>query len=129
MNLRRAAYSSALIGLFGLMLVIILWTVLLDPPDKTPIGLILLLQLPLLLLPMRGMLHGRPYTFGYATFIALLYFIIGVDNAAIDGRELYGGLQILLSVMMFFGSMFYARLEGKRQRLESVDDREDNAQE
>ncbi|MDX1335564.1 MAG: DUF2069 domain-containing protein, partial [Gammaproteobacteria bacterium] len=80
----------------------------------TPRGLILILQLPLLLLPMRGMLHGKPYTHAWATFVALLYFIIGVDNAAMSGREVYGGLQILLSTMMFLGSMIYTRDESRR---------------
>lgn len=119
MNLSKAAFFCALTGLFGLIIVIILWTVWLNPPTDTPVGLILILQLPLLLLPMHGMMHGKPYTFGWATFIALFYFILGVDNAAIEGREFYGSLQIMLSLLMFNGSMLYARLEGRRQRLEN----------
>lgn len=116
MNIRIAAYWSAIIGLFGLIFVIMGWTVLLAPANDTPRGLILILQLPLLLLPMRGMLHGRPYTHAWATFVALLYFIIGVDNAATEGREIYGAIQVLLSTMMFMGGMIYTRLESRRLR-------------
>ena len=114
MNRRIIAYWSAIIGLFGLIFLIMGWVVLLAPDSETPRGLILILQLPLLLLPMRGMLHGRPYTHAWATFVALLYFIIGVDNAATSGREIYGGLQVLLSTMMFMGSMIYTRDESRR---------------
>lgn len=116
MNRRILAYWSAIIGLFGLIFLIMGWTVLLAPDDGTPKGLILILQLPLLLLPMRGMLHGRPYTHAWATFIALLYFIIGVDNAATEGREIYGAIQVLLSTMMFLGSMIFTRDESRRLR-------------
>lgn len=114
MNIRKASYISALIGLFGLVFLILLWNVWIMPPVNTPRSLILLMQLPLLLLPMRGMLHGRPYTFAWATFVALLYFIIGVDNAAMEDRAVYGGLEILFSLLMFIGSMIYTRLESRR---------------
>jgi uncharacterized membrane protein len=114
MNIRKASYISALIGLFGLVFLILLWNVWIMPPVNTPRSLILLMQLPLLLLPMRGMLHGRPYTFAWATFVALLYFIIGVDNAAMEDRAVYGGLEILFSLLMFIGSMVYTRLESRR---------------
>ncbi len=118
MDLRKLSYIAALIGLFGLIFLILAWNVWISPPTELPRSLVLLLQLPLLLLPMRGMLHGQPYTFAWATFVALLYFIIGVDNAAIDGRELYGGLEILFSILMFMGSMIYTRLESRRLKAE-----------
>jgi len=113
-DLRKLSYATALIGLFGLIFLILAWNVWISPPTEMPRSLVLLLQLPLLLLPMRGMLHGRPYTFAWATFVALLYFIIGVDNAAIDGRAVYGGLEVLFSTMMFMGAMIYTRLESRR---------------
>lgn len=114
MDLRKLSYAAALMGLFGLIFLILAWNVWISPPTQMPRSLVLLLQLPLLLLPMRGMLHGRPYTFAWATFVALLYFVIGVDNAAIEGREVYGGLEILFSTMMFMGAMIYTRLESRR---------------
>ena len=121
MDLRKASYISALTGLFGLIFLILIWNIWIMPPEDMPRSLVLLLQLPLLLLPMRGMLHGRPYTFAWATFVALLYFIIGVDNAAMETRAIYGGLEILFSVLMFFGAMIYTRLESRR--LKALEDK------
>jgi uncharacterized membrane protein len=124
MNRRILAYWSAVIGLFGLIFLIMGWVVLFAPADGTPRGLILILQLPLLLLPMRGILHGKPYTHAWATFVALLYFIIGVDNAATSGREIYGGLQVLFSTMMFMGGMIFTRDESRR--LKALSDPEED---
>jgi len=124
-DLRTLSYAAALIGLFGLIFLILAWNVWISPPTEMPRSLILLLQLPLLLLPMRGMLHGRPYTFAWATFVALLYFVIGVDNAAIDGRGIYGGLEILFSTMMFMGAMIYTRLESRRLKALEQDSTQD----
>lgn len=125
MDLRKLSYAAALMGLFGLIFLILAWNVWISPPTQMPRSLVLLLQLPLLLLPMRGMLHGRPYTFAWATFVALLYFVIGVDNAAIEGREVYGGLEILFSTLMFMGAMIYTRLESRRLKALEQDSAQD----
>jgi uncharacterized membrane protein len=124
-DLRKIAYTASLIGLFGLIFLIMSWNVWISPPTEVPRSLVLLLQLPLLLLPMRGMLHGRPYTFAWATFVALLYFVIGVDNAAMAGRGIYGGLEILFSTLMFMGAMIYTRLESRRLKAQDQDASED----
>jgi len=124
-DLRKLSYAAALMGLFGLIFLILAWNVWISPPTQMPRSLVLLLQLPLLLLPMRGMLHGRPYTFAWATFVALLYFVIGVDNAAIEGREVYGGLEILFSTLMFMGAMIYTRLESRRLKALEQDSAQD----
>ena len=125
MDLRKLSSAAALMGLFGLIFLILAWNVWISPPTEMPRSLVLLLQLPLLLLPMRGMLHGRPYTFAWATFVALLYFVIGVDNAAIEGREVYGGLEILFSTLMFMGAMIYTRLESRRLKALEQDSAQD----
>jgi uncharacterized membrane protein len=71
-----------------------------------------------LLFPLRGLLSGKPYTYAWSSFITLFYFFIGVDFAYnnIDD-QVYGYLSILLSVMMFIGSIFYSRFATQQAKI------------
>ena len=100
----------ALFGYFGLFFLLIAWTAWLSPPERIPIAAVLLLLVGPLLFPLRGLLHGRPYTYIWASLLALGYFAAGVFNVAGEMvRPWLGWLEIGCSVMMFAGAMGYAR--------------------
>lgn len=101
-------------GLFVFWLARPIWLVPTLPP-AIPLKLLLA---GALLFPLRGLLHGRPYTHGWACFLALGYFVLSVDDLAggLASRPL-GWIGLLLSVGFFLGCMGYARLEGRRRKL------------
>lgn len=88
----------------------------LSPPKELPKFMVLILLVGPLMLPLRGILHGRLYTFGWAMFLALFYFTVGVLYAADTDGRWQGILVALLSILWFTGSVIYVRKEGQAGR-------------
>lgn len=99
----------ALFGYFGIMVFLMLWIIKISPP-QIPKSIALAIGLLPLLLPLRGILHGRVYTHSWAGFLALPYFAFGVD-AAIHRTEKpwLGMVLIILSTIWFLASAYYAK--------------------
>ena len=99
----------ALAGYFGTMAFLMLWIIKISPP-QVPKSIALAIGLLPLLLPLRGILHGRVYTHSWAGFVALPYFAFGVD-AAIHRTETpwLGMVLIILSTIWFFASAYYSK--------------------
>ncbi len=111
MQKKIALYRTlALAGYFGLLLLNLLWFTIISPAIHTPVALILIATLIPLLFPLKGLLHGKPYTYAWSSFLTFYYFFIAVDFAFnnIDDK-LYGYIQLFFSVLMFIGCIFYAR--------------------
>ncbi|HXH03084.1 MAG TPA: DUF2069 domain-containing protein [Candidatus Competibacteraceae bacterium] len=106
-----------LLGYFGLLGLLSADHTLFATPGR-PVALLLLLQVGPLLFPLRGLLHGRPYTHAWTSFLALYYFVLAVDGIA-AGRQpaALPWLELGLSMLLFGACVLYARLEGRRQRL------------
>jgi uncharacterized membrane protein len=63
-----------------------------------------------LLLPLRGLLHGRRYTVSWSCFLALLYFIHGVLEAwSTAATRSLGQLEVLFTSMWFMGAIAYVQ--------------------
>ncbi len=113
----RIAYLVAMTGYFGLLGLILLWNTWLSPPQHFPISLVVLVAAGPLLVPLRGLLHGRPYTFAWTSFLVLLYFIHGTIEAYSNAEDRpWAMLEILFSLMLYFGAIFFARLRGRELR-------------
>jgi uncharacterized membrane protein len=107
-------HITALAGFFGLFALLMLWNTVLMPSSHYPVALILLIVVMPLLLPMRGLLYQKPRSCAWAAYISLIYFVHGSTEAYVNADErLYASLEILLSLMLFFGATFYIRLAGK----------------
>lgn len=82
-----------------------------------------------LLLPLRGLLHGRPHTHIWTSFLALFYFAVGIFHAAGPMiRPWLAWLAIGFSLLLFTGVLLYARSRVReagfeRVTLESIPDR------
>ena len=114
MNKTVLAYWVTITGYFGLFVSLILWYGWLNTAPGIPRSLSLLLTVGPLMFPLRGLLHGKPYTFGWATFLALFYLLLGILNAANAETRLLGSLEIIFSVLFFNGAMLYARWKSKQ---------------
>jgi uncharacterized membrane protein len=106
----RVWRAVALTGYFGLFGLLLLWFVWLEPPDRVPVALALILGVGPLLFPLRGLMHGWPYTHVWTSFLALFYFAFGVFHAAGPmTRPWLAWLEIGLSVLLFLGVIGYVR--------------------
>jgi len=107
----------ALAGYFALLALELNWYTWLAPPHTIPISVALAIVALPLLLPLRGLLHGRAYTHAWTSFLALPYFALGVDGVAGGVHPAWiGAIGIVASVALFCGAVGYARLQGRAQQ-------------
>ncbi len=106
----RFLYLLTLAGYFGTLVLLTAWYGWLAPSARLPVALVLIILVAPLLLPLRGLLHGRKYTFAWSCFLALFYFTHGVMEAYSDAviRPL-GLLEITFSSIWFVSAMAYIR--------------------
>jgi uncharacterized membrane protein len=106
----------ALGGYFALLVLLTLWYTLLAPSRIFAMPLVLAVMLIPLLLPIRGLLQGRVYTYSWTLFISLAYFTHGVvEWAGHPGERLYGALETLFSLSLFIGALLFVRLSKRAQ--------------
>jgi uncharacterized membrane protein len=96
-------------SLIALILLSLAWELWLAP--LRPGGSWLVLKALPLLLPLRGILNGRRYTYQWASMFILLYFIEGVMRAWSDPQPAasLAVLEIVLSVVFFLAAISYAK--------------------
>jgi uncharacterized membrane protein len=97
-------------SLIALILVCLAWEGKIAP--LKPEGSWLILKALPLLLPLPGILHGRRYTYQWASMFILLYFTEGVVRAWTDTSvsAQLATFEMLLSLSFFICAIFYARL-------------------
>lgn len=118
MNHTQTWRVLALTGYFALFALLMTWNAWLAPSRYFPVAMVLLVMGTPLLFPLRGLLHGKPYTHAWTSYLALAYFTHGVGTAwAVPAERLYGWLEIVFSLMLFVGAIFYARFRGRELRL------------
>ncbi|MDD2833118.1 MAG: DUF2069 domain-containing protein [Methylotenera sp.] len=105
-KLRFGASAS----LLALIILSLAWETLLAP--LRPGGSLLVLKAVPLLLPLFGILHGKRYTYKWASMFILLYFTEGIVRAWSDGgvSSQLAMVEILLTVIFFSCAVSYARL-------------------
>lgn len=106
----RFFYALTLTGYFGTLALLLAWYGWLAPSTHFPRALVLALLLLPLLFPLRGLLHGRRYTYSWSGFLALLYFTHGVVEAwtSAPARPL-GLLEVCLTGLWFSAAIGYVR--------------------
>jgi uncharacterized membrane protein len=106
----RAAYLGACASLIALVFLCLAWELWLAP--LRPGGSWLVLKVLPLLLPLRGILAGRRYTYQWSTLFIWAYFIEGVVRAWGDtgAARQCAWLEIALAVVFFVAAAGYARL-------------------
>ena len=104
------AYGCALTGYFGLLTLLLLWNTVIAPSSRFPVAMILIIVVMPLMMPLRGLLHGRPAACTWAAYLSLFYFVHGVVETAGGPQErLLAGIEIAASLLLFFGAVFYVR--------------------
>jgi len=109
--LTLGGYFSLLFGLFA-------WHLVIDPPAKHLISVIIFFQLGPLMIPLFGLLNGKLYTHAWSMYMAIFYFIIGVWYAGHDEDLMIGLYVIATSLTFFAGTVIYTRFMGKQLKAE-----------
>ncbi len=109
-NLKRIA----LVGYFGLLIFMPLWLLVLAPSEGLSPTLALVMFCVPLLLPLPGLLKGKPYTFAWANFIVMIYFLHSLTTLWVsDGETLYALIELTFASMMFFAGTYYSKYRGQ----------------
>jgi len=105
--LTLSGYFSLLFGLFA-------WHLLINPPAKHLISIIIFFQLGPLMFPLFGLLKGKLYTHAWSMYLAIFYFIVGVWYAGSSEDRNIGLYVIFTSLIFFLGTVLYTRFMGKK---------------
>ena len=104
-------HTIAVFAYLGLFALLMLWNTLLAPSSTFPVALMLLITITPLLLPMRGFLNRQPRSCSWMAYVSLAYFVHGsVEAYANDFQRLYPSIELILSLLLFFGANFFVRL-------------------
>ena len=103
-------YALTLAGYFGTLLLLIAWYSWIAPSTHFPVALVLLVLVLPLLAPLRGLLHGRSYTFAWSSFLALFYLSHGIiESYSNPATRPLALLEVTLSLVWFTAALFYVR--------------------
>ena len=121
MTTLRPSHFAALLtwgGLLTLIITISFWLIL-HPPEMFGIWLGLFLIAPLII-PIRGLLQGRPYTYAAMTLVSLLYILIGITEAVANHAEQgYAYATLLGGAALFIGCNTFVRLDAAERKREA----------
>lgn len=101
---------GASVSLIALILLCLVWETVLAP--LRPNGSLLILKAVPLLLPLFGILHGKRYTYQWASMFILFYFMEGAVRAWADvGLSAKLALiEVVLSTVFFACAIYFAKL-------------------
>jgi len=115
----RISLYLTLSAYFALLLLLIVWHGFVFPATKQP-WLITAFIIAPLLFPLRGLLKENPYTYAWTSFVILLYFMHGTVEAWANSNErIYAIIEVYLSVQLYIGAIYYARLQGRALKKEN----------
>ena len=113
----KLARMATLFGYFGLFALTLLWVTVLSPSPRIPTSVMLIIFVGPLLIPLRGILYGKPPTHIWTAFLVLLYFMHGVVESWANPAERWLAMtEILLSILLFTGCFFYVRLSNAQSQ-------------
>lgn len=113
----RAWHRLALGTYIALIMLTLAWEGWLAPAPDAPPGLWLILKAPPLLVPLLGLLAGKPRAFAWAVLLVLFYMIealVLVVARRYFGIEWhsplpYAWLELLLTLTFFLAAIFFLR--------------------
>jgi len=99
-----------------LLLVIAAGTLVWPGRGRAPSPTIWVLQSLPLLIVLPGLIRAAVSTHTWLSFIAMLYFAMAVANLFVPPLRLLDVLELILSIELFVGGMFYVRWRSRALR-------------
>jgi uncharacterized membrane protein len=107
---RRLTLTSYLL----LIVWLVVWHFVLTIDKPTSTLFTLLFWIMPILLPIKGLIEGKPYTYAWTNFIVMYYLLHGLTAVyAVEGERLYALVEIILCCALFTGCSYYARIRGR----------------
>ncbi|MFT6988949.1 MAG: putative membrane protein [Paraglaciecola sp.] len=107
---RRLTLSSYLL----LIVWLVVWHFFLTIDKNTSTLFTVLFWIVPILLPAKGLIEGKPYTYAWTNFIVMYYLLHGLTAVyAVEGERLFALVEIILCTTLFTGCSFYARMRGR----------------
>ena len=116
----KLGHGLTLLGYFSLLFGLFAWHLLINPPAKHLISIIIFLQLGPLMFPLFGLLKGKLYTHAWSMYLAIFYFVVGVWYAGSSEDRMIGLYVIFTSLVFFLGTVFYTRFMGKQMQADNA---------
>ncbi|PHR84949.1 MAG: hypothetical protein COA59_03675 [Colwellia sp.] len=118
MNNQRISTNNlkkmALFGYFSLLFFMPLWLLVLSPSEGLSTSTTLLLFVLPLLFPLKGLLQGNPFTYAWANFIVLIYFLHSLTTLwVLPSDRIWATLELIFATTMFLGCSYYAKYRGQ----------------
>lgn len=108
----------AALGILGLIILIVIWNSWLTPVQEYPRSVEILFFAGPLLFFIRGVLHARRYTMVIITMVSFAYILMGVWYILSADEKAYGYLLLVLSFLMFLGSLMYVWVIDKQEKID-----------
>ena len=72
----KTAKLIALVGFFGIFLLVPVWHLWLAPPmEGMSKAFVMAIWFTPLLFPLKGLVQGKPYTYAWSNFVCMFYFL------------------------------------------------------
>ncbi|MBL4940801.1 MAG: DUF2069 domain-containing protein [Colwellia sp.] len=131
MNTQRISTNNlkkiALFGYFSLLIFMPLWLLVLSPSTALSTSTTLILFVLPLLFPLKGLLQGNPYTYAWANFIVLIYFLHSLTTLwVLPSDRVWAILELIFASFMFLGCSYYAKYRGQELGLSIRKPKEEN---
>lgn len=99
-------------GYFSLITIVLIWCIE-RYLSQTYSLLFCIIWLVPLLLPIRGILRGNPYTFAWTGFILCLYLLHSLTLLYLGKTPIFASIYTLVLISLLVSCSFYARRKGK----------------
>ncbi|MGK0250317.1 MAG: putative membrane protein [Oleispira sp.] len=125
----------ALIANLSLILWVGLWQSTISPHPHLNNYVIAVMWIIPMLLPLKGILEGKPYTHAWANFILMFYFLHALTILWVDDGERWLALiELVITSSAFVANILFARVRAKElgiklKRLSQVEREEREAHE
>lgn len=106
--------NVALIGYFSLLLLMPTWLFFLNPSEGLSPLLSAFMFIVPLLFPLKGIIKGNPYTYAWANFIIMLYFLHSLTTLWVSEEDvIWASLELIFASLFFYGGTYYAKFRGQ----------------
>jgi len=106
--------NITLLGYFSLLIYMPVWLLWINPSQGlSPLLSLAMFTLPLLF-PLKGLVQGNPYTYAWANFIVMLYFLHSLTTLWVSPEDIiWASLELIFATTMFVAGSYYAKYRGQ----------------
>ena len=113
------ARNLTLAGYFGLLILIPVWIWYLSPPELLSKEATTILWWLPALMPLRGIILNRPFTFAWSGFLAVFYISQAITTLiATDNEQYLAMFELILASCWFAGAAMFSRWRGEELGLQ-----------